>query len=245
MQANLFPCCMISASFFSRPQSGGFERSALAFGHAVNGEFFYRFAKEPMKIELRSEMQKHPAETDRRAVHEHEFARHPDGPLFPQRAMNPESLASAVFGRLYAVRDGALAVIEQRPIDEPGPDAEDVDEFARQAAEPPGFIGMHHQGLVAMEKAVVQVDHTADEFRRKDADAAVVQQVDSLRRTILDECRVVAEMRVAMDHPEPAERVPPRLEHRDRNAVAHRDVVPLMGQQLAPFEPVEGEEALC
>src|SRR5258707_13755414 len=103
---------------------------------------------------------------------------------------------------------------------------------------------MHHQSLIAPEQAMVEVNHTADEFRGKDADAAVVEQVDSLRRPVLHECRVVAEMRVAMDDAEPAERRPPRLEHRNRDAVARRDRVALTTQQLVAFEPVESEETL-
>src|SRR5215471_2044882 len=101
---------------------------------------------------------------------------------------------------------------------------------------------MHHQSLIAPEQAVVEVDHAADEFRGKNADAAVVEQVDTMRRAILDECRVVAEMRVAMDHPEPAERLPPRFEHCNREAVARRDGIALVGQQLVAFEPVESKE---
>src|SRR6266849_11202682 len=104
---------------------------------------------------------------------------------------------------------------------------------------------MHHQSVIAAEQAVVQVDHAADEFRRKDADAAVVEQVDPVRRAVLYECRVVAEMRVAMDHAEPAEWLPPRLEHRNRDAVARRDGVALASQQLVTFEPVESKETLC
>src|SRR6266849_7054774 len=104
---------------------------------------------------------------------------------------------------------------------------------------------MHHQSLIAPEQAVVEVDHAADEFRRKDADAAVVEQVDSLWRAVLYEGRVVAEMGVAMDHTEPAERLPPRLEHRDRDAVARRDGIGLAGQQFVAFEPVASKETLC
>src|SRR6266436_3264836 len=103
---------------------------------------------------------------------------------------------------------------------------------------------MHHQSLIAPEQTMVEVDHAADEFRRKNADAAVVEQVDSLRRAVLHERRVVAEMGVAMDDAEPAERLPPRFEHRNRDAVARRDRVALARQQLVAFEPVEREETL-
>src|SRR5882724_7513853 len=120
----------ILPSALIHPQPRGFERSALALRDAVDGEFLYRFAEETMKIEPCREVQKHPAETDRSPVHEHKFARHPHRPLFLQGAMNPEGLASAVLGRLDAVRDGPLAVVKQRPIDEPRPNVEDVDELA-------------------------------------------------------------------------------------------------------------------
>src|SRR6266850_305495 len=111
----------IFSSALIRPQSRGFEHSALALRHAVDGEFLYRFAEETMKIELCCKKQKPATETDRSPVHEHKFARHPHRPLFLQGAMNPEGLASAVLGRLDAIRDGPLAVVKQRPIDEPRP----------------------------------------------------------------------------------------------------------------------------
>src|SRR6266436_4732927 len=120
----------ISPSALVRPQSRGFERSALALRHAVDCEFLYRFAEEMMKIEPCREVQKHPAETDRSPVHEHKFARHPHRPLFLQGAMNPEGLAPAVLGGLDTVRYGPLAVVKQRPIDEPRPNIEDVNELA-------------------------------------------------------------------------------------------------------------------
>src|SRR5437879_2608289 len=62
---------LIFAVSLMRPQSRGFERSALALRHTVDGEFLYRFAKETMKIEPCGKMEEHPAETDRRPVHEH------------------------------------------------------------------------------------------------------------------------------------------------------------------------------
>src|SRR5215813_2565274 len=86
-----------ASSDLMRPQPRGFERGALALGHAIDREFLNRFADEPMKIELCGKVQKHSAETDRSPVHEHEFAGHPYGPFLPQRAMNLEGLASAVF----------------------------------------------------------------------------------------------------------------------------------------------------
>ncbi len=69
-------------------------------------------------------MQEHAAEPDRGAVHEDEFARHPDRALFLQRAVHREGLAAAVLGGLHPVGDGALAVVEQRAVDEARPDVE-------------------------------------------------------------------------------------------------------------------------
>ena len=45
---------------------------------------------------------------------------------------------------------------------------------------------MNHQSVIALEQTMVEVDHAADEFCRKNADASVIQQVDSLRRAVLD-----------------------------------------------------------
>src|SRR6266481_3184697 len=102
----------ISKSALLRSQPGRLERGALARGHAIDREFLDRLIEKPEKIELCGEVQKHTAEPDRRAVHEHEFARHPHRPFFLERPMNPEGLAPAVFGRLHAVRDGTRAVVE-------------------------------------------------------------------------------------------------------------------------------------
>src|SRR5262249_56035315 len=188
--------------------------------NAGKRKFLDPFVKKSIKIGLAGGGKKSPAETDRGSVHEHEFAGHPHGPFFLEGAMNPKRLAPAVFGRLHAVRDGALAVVEQRPVDKPRPNVKDVDQLARKTSEPPCLVGMHHQSRVALEEAVVEVDHTADEFRVKDTDAAIVEQVDSVRRTALDKRGVITEMRIAVDDAETAERLPPRLEHPHCHAVA-------------------------
>src|ERR1700730_11493743 len=216
-------CHLARMSAVLRRQPCRLKRGTLARRNAVNREFFNRLVEQPIKIELCGEMQEHAAETDRCSVHEHEFAGDSHRSFFLEGPMNPEGLAPAVFGRLDAVRDGAFAVVEQRPIDEPRPDVEGIDQLARKTSEPPCLVGMHHQRLITLEEAVVEIDHAADEFRGKDTDTAVVEQVDSVLRAALDENRVIAEMRVAMDHAEAAERLPPRLEPRHRDAVARRD----------------------
>src|SRR6202040_2884973 len=108
---------MISAVLRRKPCR--IERGTLARRNAVNREFFNRFVEQSIKIELCGEMQEHATETDRCSVHEHEFAGHSYRAFFLEGPMNPEGLAPPVFGRLDAIRDGAFAVVEHRPIDEP------------------------------------------------------------------------------------------------------------------------------
>ena len=79
-------------------------------------------------------MQEHAAETDRRAVHEHEFARHGDRTFGFERLVHAEGFAAAVFGRLHAVGDAAHAVVEQRAVDEARPDIERVDQIAIESS---------------------------------------------------------------------------------------------------------------
>ena len=143
--------------------------------------------------------------------------------------MHGEGFLAPVLPRRGAVRDLALAVVEQRPVDEPRPDAQDVDQLVGQAAESPGLVGVHHQLALVVQQPVVEIDHALHERRREGADAAVVEQVDAGRpperavrsgRAALLEDRVVAEVRVAVDHAVVRERIPPRLEHRLRDGVA-------------------------
>ena len=72
---------------------------------------------------------------------------------------------------------------------------------------------MHDEIVVAGAQPVVEIDHAADEFRREDADAAVVEQVDAGRlgaaAFAFGEHGVIAEMRIAVDHAEAAEGPPP------------------------------------
>ena len=86
-----------------------------------------------MKVKLGAKPQKRPAQADRGAVHEHEFARHlqPAALLF-QRAHNGGDFAPAILAGLHSVGNGAHAIVEQRPIDEARPDVERGDGLARQ-----------------------------------------------------------------------------------------------------------------
>ena len=77
----------------------------------------------------------------------------------------------------------------------------------------------------------------------EDADAAVIEQVDAARLTVLGEDGVVAEMGIAVDHRGAAEGVPPGLEHRMSQAVAHLERPTGEGQDLLALEPALREQA--
>ena len=59
--------------------------------------------------------------------------------------------------------------------------------------------GVDDARVIVVAQPVVEIDHAADELRREDADAAVVQEIDACGPALLLEHRVVAEMRVAVD----------------------------------------------
>jgi len=88
-------------------------------------------------------------------------------------------------------------------------------------------------------------DHATDEARREDADAAVIEEIDPQRRAALLERRVVAEMRIAVDHAVTRERQPPRLEHRLGDAIARLQIALLVREKFLPFEPFERKQAAC
>ena len=59
---------------------------------------------------------------------------------------------------------------------------------------------MDDQGIVAAAQPIVEVDYAAHEFRREDADAPYSRRL--MPRTGIFEHRVIAEMRIAVDHAE-------------------------------------------
>ena len=84
-----------------------------------------------------------------------------------QRPHHRRDLAPAVFPRLDAVGDGADAVVDQRPVDEAGPDVERVDGRARQIDEAPALVGVDDAAFVAVGEAAIEVDDAADEGGRE------------------------------------------------------------------------------
>ena len=77
------------------------------------------------------------AKADRGAVHEDEFARNGHRPLFAQPAPHFRRLAPAIGAGGDPVGDGANAVVEQRPENEPRPEGENFDQLPGQIAEAP------------------------------------------------------------------------------------------------------------
>src|SRR5215831_18158423 len=104
-------------------------------------------------------MQEHAAQTYGGAVHEYELARHLDGTLFLERLVHGERLLAPVLAGRGPVGDLALAVVEQRAVDEPRPYVQGVDELRREAPETPGFVGVHDEVALALKKARIEVDH--------------------------------------------------------------------------------------
>src|SRR5580765_7024451 len=101
---------------------------------------------------------------------------------------------------------------------------------------------MNHEIVVVLTQTVVEIDHTADETRRKNADAAVVEQIDAGGLLFFLEDGIVAEMRIAMDHTVAAERKPPGGEHRARKPVTHGKRFILVVEQAVAFEPIKREQ---
>ena len=99
--------------------------------------------------------------------------------------------------------------------------------------------------LVALVQPAIEIDDALDEFRREGAHAAIVEQIDAgrLPRIVLEH-RVVAEMRVAVNHAVVAERIPPGAEHGAGDLVALFERPVGVVEQLAAVEPGHGEEPL-
>src|SRR4029079_3912356 len=135
-----------------------------------------RLIEQAIEIQFRRQMQEDGAETDGGTVHEHELARHCHGAPGLERLVYPEGLLPPIFRWLHPVGDRAHAIIEQRPVNEPCPDVERVDQIAREPLETPGLVGVHDQCIVLAQKAPIKIDHAADKARRENPDASVVQE---------------------------------------------------------------------
>src|SRR5262249_56078990 len=108
-----------------------------------------------------------------------------------------ECFAPAVFRRLDAVGEAAHPVVQQRSVDETCPDIERVDQFSIEPLEAPGLVSANDEIDVSFQEAMIEIDDTADEFRREDADPAVVQEIDARGPARHIAHGGIAEMRVA------------------------------------------------
>src|SRR3974390_1292470 len=94
-----------------------------------------------------------------------------------------------------------------------------------------------------MQQAAVEIDYAADEARRKDANAAVVEQVDASRIALgIIEDRVVAEVRIAVDDSVMAERRPPGGEHGSGEPVTRGELIVLVLKHLPAREPIHRQQ---
>src|SRR5271166_3999947 len=95
--------------------------------------------------------------------------------------MDAERFAAAIFRGSDAIGNGAHAIVEERRVDKARPDVKRVDQVTRKPAEAPGFIGAHDERFVVVQETVIKIDDTAHKFGRKDADATVIEEIDTGR----------------------------------------------------------------
>src|SRR5271166_1837328 len=196
-----------------------------------------------MEVQASVKVEKSSAEADRGPIHEHKFARNADGPLLFQGLMHLKGLLAAILAGRYAVCDSAHPVVEQRPVDETGPDIQNFGKLLGQTMETPALVGVECAGEVFVKEALIKIDHAGDESRLENADAAVIQQIYARRLALVFENRIVAKMGIAMDHAELAERDPPGLEHGGGDPSARGLACAGEAEKLASFEPLHCQQA--
>src|SRR6266849_7897292 len=157
--------------------------------------------------------------------------------------MHAEGFAPAILRGLDPISKAAHPIFQKRTVDEPGPDIERLDHFAAQPPKSPGFVCVHDEVIIALEQPAIEINDATHEFHCKEADAAIVEQIDSRRPAADLEHRIVAEMGIAVDHPVTTERPPPCREHGCAEEIARCEIVILMREQSVAVEPIESKEA--
>src|SRR5262245_171340 len=220
------------------------QRSPLPGGYVFDRKGFDRLVEQTVEIEFRREVEKDRAKPNGSPVHEDEFARHRHRAPGLKRLMHAKGFLAAVFGRFHAVGDGTHPIIEKRAIYETCPDIEGIDQLTIEPLETPGLVSVHHEIVIAPQQSAIKVDHAANEARRENAYAAIVQEINAGRSPFrVVEDGVIAEMRVAMNDAEAAEGKPPRGEHGRGETIARSERVGLVLQQLAPGKPIQRQQA--
>ena len=182
-------------------------------------------------------MDEHGAQPDGGAVHEHELARRPHAAHAAQLAEHVlRHLAAVAFD--HALGETARPVVHQRAIEEGGPAVQHGDHLMRQAGKAPILVGRHGARDVVGHQRAVKLDRAAHETRREDPDAAEIHQID---RTVRPH-RVVAEMRIAVDHAVGIERHVPGAEHVGGQPVLVLLRMALPVEQWLALQPGHGEQ---
>src|SRR5215468_3011940 len=127
--------------------------------------------------------------------------------------MHAVHLPSSIFAWLHTLSDRPHTVLQKRPIDEAGPNIQNIDQIIRKAPEAPRLVGVHNQGTVFCAKPMIKIDHTAYKFWLESADTAIIEKIDTGGPSFFLEDRVIAKMRIAMNYGVMAEGIPPRPEH--------------------------------
>src|SRR3954462_5792192 len=125
--------------------------------HAIDGEILDGLVEQAVEVELGAQVQEYAAESDRGAIHEYKFPRHPHRAFFLQRLVNTERFTASVLARLHAVGETTHAVVEQRPVDEARPDVQYIVEVPRETLESPGLVCMHNEFIVAAQQSTIKV----------------------------------------------------------------------------------------
>src|ERR1700677_2978245 len=226
----------------------GLKRARLPARDHFLIEIGDRVLVHAMKVEPRAQAQKRAAEADRRALEKDKFARHRQATaLGLQSAHHLADLASAVFRRLDAVGGGAHAIVENGATHETRPHGHRLGHAGGEPRKAPHLEGVHDASLVVRLKRPIELDHAVHEPWRKNAHAAVIEQIDAIDPTLAAlkrrRDRIVAEMWIAVNDAVAQERAPPRLEQADGNGAARFLRRGLEGGERLAVEPFHREQS--
>ena len=113
-----------------------------------------------MKVEPRAKAQERAAETDRRALEKHKFARHRQAAAFGlQGPHHLADFAPAIFRWFDAVGGGAHAIIENGAAHEARPKGHRFDHAGRELGEAPHLESVRGPRLVVRLERPIKLDH--------------------------------------------------------------------------------------
>ena len=166
-------------------------------------------------VDLCAQMHEDGAKTDRCPVHQDKFTRRFDPSNAFQLGMHlPRKIAASL--AIAQLLDGSHPILEQRSIDETGPHVQHINRLIIKPSKPPTFIGVNGQVAVLVAQRPVEINHSTHKLWSEKANRAEIHQVYTVFRIN----RIVAQMRVTMDHPIEIERHIPDPKHLFGNVVA-------------------------